>query len=73
MYRGFATRSANSKKDKSVLKLFFGSLVAFLVGIFCRVVGLPMPAPASYVGVLLIAFLTSGYLAAPWMLSTIGR
>jgi len=55
------------------MKLVFGALIAFLVGVFCRAVGLPVPAPASYVGVLLIAFLTSGYLAAPWMLSLIGR
>lgn len=50
------------------MNIVLGMAIAFAVGFLCRALQLPVPAPASYLGVLLIAFVTGGYLTAPLIL-----
>ena len=46
------------------MKLFFGFLVAFGIGAFCRLTRIPSPAPQAIVGSLLVVTMSVGYLAA---------
>lgn len=45
-----------------------GILLALLFGALCRWVKLPVPAPPSVYGALLVVATTLGYLAAAWLL-----
>ena len=45
-----------------MLKLAIGILIALLVGVACRYFKLPVPAPPTIYGVLLILAITVGYL-----------
>jgi len=43
------------------MKIVFGLLLALTVGIVCRLVGLPLPAPLALTGALLVLAMTAGY------------
>ncbi len=45
-------------------KIVVGLILAFLIGVGCRWLNLPVPAPPKITGVLLIMAITLGYLAA---------
>lgn len=45
-----------------MLKLFIGILIALLIGAACRYFKLPVPAPPTVYGVLLIMAITLGYI-----------
>mgnify|MGYP001054255680 CR=1 FL=1 len=46
------------------LKLLFAALIAFGIGFGCRWFKLPVPAPPTLAGVLLVVAITVGYLTA---------
>jgi XapX domain-containing protein len=43
------------------MKIAFGLLLALSVGIVCRLVGLPLPAPLALTGAVLVLAMTAGY------------
>ncbi|MBA2605522.1 MAG: DUF1427 family protein [Acidobacteria bacterium] len=47
-----------------MLKLFIGVFIAFVIGAACRYFNLPVPAPPTIYGVLLIFAITLGYIVA---------
>ncbi|MEJ7863119.1 MAG: DUF1427 family protein [Pyrinomonadaceae bacterium] len=47
-----------------MLKLFIGVFIAFVIGAACRYFNLPVPAPPTIYGVLLIFAISLGYIAA---------
>jgi XapX domain-containing protein len=46
------------------MKLVFGFLLAFAIGIFCRLPRIPSPAPQAIIGSLLVVAMSAGYVAA---------
>ncbi len=46
------------------MKIALGFLMAFGIGVICRLVGIPVPAPQATVGALLVVAMTAGYLIA---------
>lgn len=46
------------------MKLTLGVFLAFGIGVVARVCGIPLPAPTSFFGVLLIFCMTFGFYAA---------
>lgn len=46
------------------MKIAIGFALAFAIGVICRLVGIPVPAPPAIVGALLVVAMTSGYLIA---------
>lgn len=44
------------------MKIAVGFALAFAIGVFCRLVGIPVPAPPAIVGALLVVAMTAGYL-----------
>lgn len=46
-----------------------GVLVALLIGIGCRVLDIPLPAPPRLEGALLVVAMTAGFLAGQWWLT----
>jgi XapX domain-containing protein len=46
-----------------------GILVAFAIGALVRLLRLPVPAPATIYGALMVLGLTGGYLLMGWLLS----
>lgn len=42
-------------------KVIAGFVLAFLIGIACRVSGVPLPAPPLLIGALLVVAMTVGY------------
>lgn len=44
------------------MKIVLGILLAFGIGVVCRLSGIPVPAPPVIVGALLVVAMTSGYL-----------
>jgi XapX domain-containing protein len=46
------------------IKFLIGILIALLIGASCRYFNLPVPAPPSLLGVLLIVAISCGYLLA---------
>lgn len=44
------------------MKTTLGLLLAFAIGIVCRLSGIPLPAPPVIVGALLVLSMTVGYL-----------
>lgn len=45
-------------------KLLAGLLLGFAIGLGCRALAVPVPAPQALVGALLVVAMTSGYLLA---------
>ena len=43
-------------------KVLAGFLLAFAIGVLCRLAGLPLPAPPVFIGALLVVAMTTGYL-----------
>ncbi len=50
-------------------KLIIGFTVAFLLGAMCRYLGVPIPAPPTIIGVMLILAVTCGAMAVDWYLN----
>ena len=50
------------------MKTGLGMLVAFAIGVACRYFSVPVPAPPTLFGVVLIACITAGYLVADRLL-----
>ena len=46
------------------MKIMFGFILALLIGVICRLTGIPVPAPPVIVGALLVVAMTMGYLLA---------
>jgi len=44
------------------MKIALGLWLAVLIGVLCRLTGLPLPAPPVFVGALLVLSMTIGYL-----------
>lgn len=44
------------------MKIILGMLLAVLIGIGCRVIDIPVPAPPALTGALLVLAMTVGYL-----------
>lgn len=44
------------------MKIALGFLLAFGIGVVCRITGIPVPAPPVILGGLLVVAMTSGYL-----------
>lgn len=44
------------------MKIAIGFALAFAIGVICRLVGIPLPAPPAIVGALLVVAMTAGYL-----------
>jgi XapX domain-containing protein len=44
------------------MKVAIGFFLALSIGVFCRLTGIPVPAPQALVGALLVVAMTSGYL-----------
>jgi XapX domain-containing protein len=43
------------------MKIALGFVLAFAIGIGCRVAGLPLPAPPVLIGALLVVAMSAGY------------
>jgi len=50
------------------MKTAISTVLALLIGGACRYFEIPVPAPPTLVGVLLIAGITAGYILVDWML-----
>lgn len=46
------------------MKIALGLLLAFAIGVVCRLAGIPVPAPPAILGALLVLAMTVGYLVA---------
>lgn len=46
------------------MKMVIGSVLAFAIGVLCKVSGIPVPAPPAIMGALLVFSMTSGYVLA---------
>ena len=44
------------------VKVLAGFVLAFLIGIGCRLAGVPLPAPPVLIGALLVVAMTIGYM-----------
>lgn len=45
------------------MKVALGLLLAFAIGVACRLAGIPLPAPPVLIGALLVLAMTLGYVA----------
>lgn len=45
------------------MKAFAGLLLAFVIGVGCRLADIPLPAPPVLIGALLVLAMTLGYVA----------
>ena len=52
------------------MKVALGLILALLIGIVCRVAGIPVPAPPAIVGALLVAAMAVGFVATDRVLTT---
>jgi XapX domain-containing protein len=43
------------------MKIALGLLLALSVGVVCRIIGLPLPAPLALTGAVLVLAMTAGY------------
>lgn len=50
------------------LKLVLGFALAFLIGVGCRLLAIPLPAPTALLGAFIVLALTGGYLATDQLL-----
>lgn len=55
------------------MKILLGFLVAFGIGVFCRVAKIPSPAPQAIVGGLLVVTMSVGYVVANRMIERLER
>ena len=46
-----------------MVKIFLGLLLGVAIGVVCRLVALPLPAPPLLTGALLVVAMTLGYMA----------
>ncbi len=46
------------------MKMVIGFVLAFAIGVLCKVAGIPVPAPPAIMGALLVFSMTSGYVLA---------
>jgi len=46
------------------MRIAAGLLLGLAIGVACRLIGIPLPAPLALVGALLVLAMTLGYLAA---------
>ena len=46
------------------IRIIFGFILAFGIGILCRLLPVPLPAPTALVGALVVLSMTLGYIAA---------
>lgn len=46
------------------MKTAIGLLLGFMIGVVCRLAGVPLPAPPVLVGALLVVAMTLGYVVA---------
>jgi XapX domain-containing protein len=46
------------------MKILMGLVLALLIGVICRLTGIPVPAPPVMVGALLVLAMTGGYILA---------
>lgn len=46
------------------MKIAIGIILAFMIGVICRLSGIPVPAPPATVGALLVLAMTIGYILA---------
>ncbi|PWG63511.1 DUF1427 family protein [Sediminicurvatus halobius] len=44
------------------MKIAIGLLLGFVIGVVCRLSGVPLPAPPALLGALLVLAMTTGYL-----------
>lgn len=44
------------------MKIAIGLLLGLVIGVLCRLTGIPLPAPPVLVGALLVLAMTTGYL-----------
>ena len=51
------------------MKIALGLILALLIGIVCRLAGIPVPAPPAIVGALLVVAMTVGFVATDTMLT----
>lgn len=51
------------------MKIVLGFLLAFGIGVVCRITGIPVPAPPVILGALLVVAMTSGYLIVDYLAS----
>jgi XapX domain-containing protein len=51
------------------VKIALGLILALLIGIVCRLAGIPVPAPPAIVGALLVVAMTVGFVATDTMLT----
>ena len=49
--------------------VWLGVLVALVIGAFVRLLRLPIPAPPTVTGALMVLAMTVGYLLANWLLN----
>ena len=49
-----------------MLIVAFGLLLAFAIGVGCRMLDIPLPAPPRLQGALLVLAMTVGFLAGGW-------
>jgi XapX domain-containing protein len=55
-------------KEAYLMKTVLGFALALAIGAACRWFGVPLPAPTTLIGALLVASITLGYLGAAWFL-----
>ncbi len=46
------------------IRIVFGFILAFAIGILCQLLPIPLPAPTALVGALVVMSMTLGYIAA---------
>jgi XapX domain-containing protein len=51
------------------VKIALGLILVLLIGIVCRLAGIPVPAPPAIVGALLVVAMTVGFVATDTMLT----
>ena len=44
------------------IKVILGFALAFMIGVVCRLSGVPLPAPPVLIGALLVVAMTTGYI-----------
>lgn len=49
-----------TKRGASV-KVMIGLALCFVIGVGCRLTGIPLPAPQALIGALLVVAMTAGY------------
>lgn len=52
------------------MKTTLGLLLAFAIGIVCRLSGIPLPAPPKLVGALLVVAMTIGFIGTDVLLNS---